>query len=375
MKIGVLGDLILNNNLQIDNRIVDILNSTDFNIANLEAPFIEYDWIKPNQKNGLFQLSQNCHLLKNLNIKVVSLANNHISDFGTHGIEKTLKILKNENILYFGAGLNENEAIKPAIIEVEGKKTAFFGFMMKYFSNKYFAAKTSSGIAKYNPEIVIPLLKNCNADYKIIYNHWNQEFEDYPEPVMRYYSEKIIEHCDVIIGSHPHCIQGIEKINGKPVFYSLGNFAMSNVKYGNISLPKYPEKCYKSFFIVLNIEKRKIDYEIFPISMNDDSTEIKLMKIDESKLIINKIENISEPFRLSYNKYKKFYNRNKIRKLRFTFTKYEKINSLLMFLSLTVLKIISIAQKIIFKILKLIKLDKFVQKKFSKTLAKVNNAK
>jgi len=375
IKIGVLGDLVLNDNILIDEKIIEILNSNNFNIVNLESPFIENEWIKKGTKNGLFQKSDNCNLLKNLNIKAVSLANNHIFDFGKKGIEKTLEKLSKEQIQFFGAGLSINEAVKPAIITIDGKKIAIFGFMMKYFTNKYFASETSSGIVKYKPEIVIPLLKSCDADFKIVYNHWNQEFEDYPEPVMKLFSEEIIEFCDVIIGSHPHCIQGIEKINNKPVFFSLGNFAMPHVEYGNIFLPKYPNKCYHSFFTILHFADGKLDYQIYPTIIDETGTNITLANILENKEITEKIYKISIPLNLDYKKYRKFYNKNKIRKLRLTFVQNEIVNSMLMFISLFLLKSISLTQKTIYKILKIIKLEKFVKSKFSKTISKVNNAK
>jgi len=374
IKIGILGDFILNQNLSIDPKIGELLNSTDFNVANLEAPFIEDQYLSKN-KFGLFQKTENCEILKALNIKVVSLANNHIGDFGIEGFQKTIQILNNENIAFFGAGANFNEAIKSCIIELKDKKIAFNGFMMKFFTNKYFANKNKFGVNKFEIKNIINELKNTTADYKIIFNHWNIEYEDYPEPVMKYFSEKIIQNCNIILGSHPHCIQGIQSCNSKPIFYSLGNFAMPNVKYGEMTLTPYPKKCYKAFFTILNLSDNNIDYQIYPITMNADCTNIKLAESTEKENIINLISKISEPLNLSYSKYIKFYNKNKNRKLLFTLTKSEFINLIITFVAVFIKKTIEFLQKLIFKLLKILKLDNFIKQRFTKILSKINSVK
>lgn len=374
IKVGILGDLILSDNLKIDDSIISVLNDTDFNIVNLEAPFIEKSWLN-DKKVGLFQQSKDVNLLKKLNIKAVSLANNHIDDFGQKGLKKTIEKLKQENIKYFGAGNTYDEATNPAIITIRGKKIAFYGGMMKYFSNSPFAKENKFGVNIFNYKNFSRILKNTNSDYQIIYNHWNQEFEDYPEPLMKYYSEKLIDFCDAIIGSHPHCVQGIQIQKNKPIFYSLGNFAMPNIHYGNIFLEKYPEKCYKSIFIVLSLENKTISYKIFPLSINSDSTEIKLADEKESKIILQILTDISKPLYLKHSVYRRFYRKNKIRKLRFAKTKIEIFNSVITIFTLFILYSIVFFQRFALRVLTLFRLEKIFQRTFGGLLNKVNKIK
>lgn len=170
-------------------------------------------------------------ILLDMGVDIVSLANNHTIDFGLEALQDTFATLDDAGILYAGAGETRERAKELQIIEVNGMK---FGFL---------AATRVIPVAEWNVDIRQPglfatyddtRLVECielaqeECDFLAVYVHWGLEREAYPQE----YQRVIARHCfeagaDLVIGAHPHVLQGIEFMEGKPVFYSLGNYVFS----------------------------------------------------------------------------------------------------------------------------------------------------
>ena len=367
MKFAILGDFIQSKEFSIDNRLLSTLQDTDFNIANLEAPFYKNGVLPANGKFGLHQLTSDCELLKKLNIKFVCLANNHIMDFGKSGFDQTIEVLHKERIGYFGAGQNLKMAISPLEISINELKIGFWGFQFSVHKH-YFAGTNRYGTAPFNLEIIIQSLQSSNANIKIVYNHWNQEFEDYPEPYCKFIGEEIIQYCDLIVGSHPHCIQGIQKIGNKNIFHSLGNFSIPHSQYQGITLSQYRDKCYNAFFPIFSFENNELKYEIKSFMIEKTGT--KLIDVSNSKKaeITTLITKISKPLNYDYKIYRKFYNKNKIRKLRFTITKNSNFNIFLVKIHKIIFYVINKSEKTIAELLDKFGLRMFFRTRFSKLI-------
>ena len=166
--------------------------------------------------------------LQEMGVDIVTLANNHTLDFGREALSDTFTTLDNAGIKYAGAGETAERAYELQVIEKNGKK---FGFL---------AASRVVPVADWKVEIEAPGMLTAYDDTKLVqliqeaknscdflsvYLHWGIERDVYPQD----YQTKIAKDCveagaDVIIGAHPHCLQGVTYIEGKPVFYSLGNF-------------------------------------------------------------------------------------------------------------------------------------------------------
>ena len=376
ISVGILGDTILHKDLVIDSSIKNILNSTDFNIVNLEAPIVKKSIRNNWEKTGLFQKITDSKLLEQLNIKAVSLANNHILDFGVDGLYHTINTLNDYGIKYFGAGKTLNEALNPAIIEIENKKLALFGFMQRYYSARHFASKKKAGIPEFKKNLLFDTINNNDADFKIIFNHWNQEFEDYPEPVNKKIAEQLINNSDLIVGSHPHCLQGYNIKSNKYIFYSLGNFSMPNIKFHNGFLTKYPDKCYKSIFIIANIyENNSYDIQTIPFLLNDNATRILAPDIRQEEELCSFLNKISKPLELNNKQYKIFYKNNRSRKLRPIQRENSFLNWINMRIYYFVIKTISIVQRLIASFLDLLGIREKVRTKLSKYLNQLNTIK
>ncbi len=168
-------------------------------------------------------------ILKELGVDIVSLANNHVYDYGEQSLIDTMTTLKQADILYYGAGHNLDEAKSPVYFEIQGKTIAYVAASRaeKYKMTPQ-ATEDAPGILRcYDTELFIQTIKEAkeNADYVIAYVHWGTENSYELEEVQLATGKEYLDAgADIVIGAHPHCLQGIEYYDGKPIVYSLGNF-------------------------------------------------------------------------------------------------------------------------------------------------------
>ncbi len=277
-----------------DNLITDeveaLFRSSDLNIVNLECPVIDFN------NNNSKILKTGPHLatdiniishLKKLNVKVVTLANNHILDFGEKGLATTLNSCRKENIKTAGAGEDLTEASKPAVMQVNGYKIAIVNFC----ENEWSIATSNRGGA--NPLDIINNLKQIkrareSADFVLVINHGGHEIYNLPSPRMvkenRFFAEN---GADAVIGHHPHCISGYEVHNNVPIFYSLGNMLFTK----NTPYPGWN----KGLVVQLKLEKNKpAEFELHPVIQSNNNFHLSLQQGEDKNKIIGEIENYSQ---------------------------------------------------------------------------------
>lgn len=168
-------------------------------------------------------------ILQELGVDLVNLANNHVYDYGTDAFLDTLSVLKNEELPYVGAGADAQEAERPFYIELEGKRIAVVSATR---AEKYIltpeAAEDSPGVFRcYDTERLLEVVREADetADFVIAYIHWGTEYSEELEEAQTTGARELAEAgADVVLGAHPHCLQGAEFCAGVPVLYSLGNF-------------------------------------------------------------------------------------------------------------------------------------------------------
>lgn len=151
--------------------------------------------------------------LKKYNFKVFNLANNHFSDQGEKGISQTRDNLARLDFKYYGCVDGQAGECSYDIYEVNGLKIGLAGFSWVY--------------RKFNEEAaqkIIRDLKN-NTDAVIVNIHWGQEYNHIFNKAQALTARTLIDAgADLIIGHHPHVVEGMEKYKNKLIFYSLGNF-------------------------------------------------------------------------------------------------------------------------------------------------------
>ena len=208
----------------------DLLTTADLAIANLEAP-ITAGGVPFPDKEFLLKMPPGSQIgLAEANIRCLNLANNHIMDYGGEGLAATFKSLDSSNIKYFGAGENLDSACREAVFDLKGKTFAFIGFST-VFPQEFWATDTTPGTAFPWKEKLAETISRCreNYDFIIVSFHWSAELRDVPKD----YQVELAHLCvdsgaDIVVGHHPHIPQGIEFYKGKPIFYSLGNFAFAS---------------------------------------------------------------------------------------------------------------------------------------------------
>lgn len=219
--------------------------SSQFAVANLEGAIARYAVAEDAiSKTVIFNGENVVKFLKSLNVRVVALSNNHITDLPGE-IQNTLLMLDEAGIAYCGAGLTLEEASRPAVIEHDGKTYVFLSFGWSTVSCKY-VKDGSFGVNPLTLKNVIDCTQKARIEYPnsqiIIMPHWDYELEKYPMPMHRQLAKIAIDNgADGIFGSHSHCVQGIEYHNSAPIVYSLGNWWFPHGIFwdGRCSFPSY----------------------------------------------------------------------------------------------------------------------------------------
>ncbi len=168
-------------------------------------------------------------VLNDLGVDLVTLANNHVYDYGKQALLDTFDTLDAAGITYFGAGHNLEEAMAPVYYTLDEKVVAFVSASRaeKYKMTPQ-ATETSPGILRcYDTTLFLESIKEAkaNADFVIAMVHWGTEYSYVLEDVQLTTGKEYLDAgADVIIGAHSHCLQGMEYYDGKPIVYSLGNY-------------------------------------------------------------------------------------------------------------------------------------------------------
>ena len=163
---------------------------------------------------------------------IVTLANNHILDFGPEGITDSIAALNEAGIKYVGAGEDLEEAKKLEIMEVGGRKIGFLGTSRVYMATSWAAGENHPGVfSTYDPSLPIEEIKKADelVDYLVVYVHWGVERETTPKEYQRVMGKQYMDAgADIVIGSHPHVLQPLEFYNEKPIMFSMGNFVFGS---------------------------------------------------------------------------------------------------------------------------------------------------
>jgi hypothetical protein len=203
-----------------------IFKQNDLVIGNLESPLL----IDGNPVPGKCTLIGHpgwAKILKLAGFHFVSLANNHIMDYGLEGLKATMHSLEAAGIAFGGAGQNLTEASRPIVLTIGDSKIAIICRSSVVVNSPSYASDRHPGVACF--ELNEALSQICKskkeADHVIVCLHWGLEHYRYPSTEQRITAEKLIDAgADLIIGHHPHVTQGVEVIKKGIVAYSLGNF-------------------------------------------------------------------------------------------------------------------------------------------------------
>ncbi len=161
-------------------------------------------------------------------VDVANLANNHGQDFGTEAMLDSRGNVENAGIAPVGVGEHLDQAIEPALFEIDGWTVAVVGFGGVIPGERWLASDERPGMASGDDtELMVRAVRAAGevADLVVVTIHWGWELETEPRADDRARAEAMIEAgADIIFGHHPHRLGEVEFIDGKPVFWTLGNF-------------------------------------------------------------------------------------------------------------------------------------------------------
>lgn len=265
-------------------KLKEILKSSNFNFANLESPITDGPQIQTGQM--IFRADKGMEkILKDNNFKILSLANNHIPNFGERGIKDTIQLLNDTDIKFSGAGENETQAHAPAYLEINQIKFAFLSYNdSDVVPLSYNAGANNYGTAFMNIEKMKESIKIAkqNADFVIISMHSGTEYTNDPNQRQIEFAYSAIDTgADLIIGHHPHVVQIIEKYKDKYIFYSLGNFVFDQM---------WSQETKEGIMVKFIFEKNKnIKFSITP-TIIEDYSQPRLANEKEIQKILNRLK-------------------------------------------------------------------------------------
>lgn len=251
-----------------------IFEADDLTIVNLETTLTEAS--RSADKRFRFKGPPSyTNILKSGSIELVNISNNHIYDYLNEGFEDTVKALDEAGVGYCGEGYI-------AYLEIKGIRIACVGNMV------------------WNPRITADLKRDIrdarkNADIVIVSLHWGIERTHHPDGYQRQLGRLCIdEGADIVVGHHPHVIQGIENYKERYIVYSLGNFCFG----GNRNPADKDTFIFQSRFTLRDGEVRGIDIGIIPCSISSvdyvNDYQPTVLEGSEGERVLNRIMEYSK---------------------------------------------------------------------------------
>ena len=281
-------------------QVKDILSEADLAIGNLESavgvggsPIVGKSFTfraRPETLQGVV----------NAGIDVVSLANNHVLDYGTKALGETLDNLDQYGITRTGAGRNVQEAFKPVIQERNGLKIGVLSFSRVVPYPNWVAGANQPGVANgWDNKVVLETIKKVDpqVDVLVVAMHWGIELADYPGSDQTSLAKAMVDSgADVILGHHSHCLQGVAVYKNKPILYSVGNFVFTSSSV----------KARTGAIGVITMDKNGLkELQMIPTRLDRGQPQLLQGKVKVGEII--RLQQLSKPFGTEFNNEGKVY--------------------------------------------------------------------
>jgi len=235
-------------------KIADYLKKADLLLGNLESIISD----KGRRVGSIYSFRAEPTAITGLiyaGFDILSVANNHLFDYGQEAMEDNFRRLKEAGIDYVGGGFNEAEVRSGLLKEIKGTKITFLAYTNKG-NPAWQAIGNNSGIGWLDERIKDDIRKaKEKSDLVIVLFHFGEEYQNEPNAEQQYFAHLAIDSgADLVIGHHPHVIQPIEKYKNKTIAYSLGNFVFDQY---------FSEETMKGLLLEIIIENKQIK-EVIP---------------------------------------------------------------------------------------------------------------
>ncbi len=241
----------------------DFLRSADITFGNLEGPISE----RGTNQGSVYSFRDDPKTVDALTyagFDVMSLANNHILDWGNVALQDTLELLHDRGIQTIGAGRNDAEANAAAIVKLGNAKIAFLGYT-KTYPKTLKATPRSGGISDFDEGRIKKVIEEAKrlADIVVVSFHWGVEYRKRSTLEQQNLAHSMIDWgADIIVGHHPHVVEEVERYKNGWIAYSLGNFVFDQ---------DFSRETMESIALKATIKNKKIvDIVSIPININSD---------------------------------------------------------------------------------------------------------
>ena len=257
--------------------VKDIFTADDLTVANMEGTLTTSN--DRQQKTFAFKGNPSyTEILTQGGVEATNLANNHSHDYGDQSYEDTIQYLESDGITTFGYD-------RTAVMDVKGIKVGLIGIY-----------ELKDGLGRQQQVIdTIREVKDQGAQVIIVSFHWGTEKSNIPDDIQKTLAHLAIDQgADLVVGHHPHVLQGIEKYQGKNIVYSLGNFCFG----GNKNPSDKDTMIFQQTFTVENGELVEDDVtNIIPCSLSSESGynnyQPMVLEGSEKERVLQKIEEFS----------------------------------------------------------------------------------
>jgi len=196
-------------------KVRPMLQGADLAFCNLETSLAS-DAVRPLKRHVLMADAENLDFLAGSGFAIVNLANNHILDNGLSAARRMIELVEAKGMKT--VGLRENGKAKQVIVERQGKKLGFLGYADYGFPDTFMPLRERMALKEVSTLRAV-------VDCVVVSLHWGYEYVDFPHPNQQRFARRLIDcGAQLVIGHHPHVVQGIEEYQGGLIAYSLGNF-------------------------------------------------------------------------------------------------------------------------------------------------------
>jgi len=268
--------------------LLPLLETVDYRILNLETAVSDAG--TPISKSGP-NLNSNPKSLEFFaagKFDCAVMANNHTGDFGEDGLLETMQRVDDLGIDRVGAGQNLDEAYRPLYVERGGVRLAIIAICENEFGTAGLTTPGTASFDQFRAEKAIREAKQ-NADFVLVINHGGNEHNPIPSPrVVGRYRCYAMQGADAVIGMHPHCMQGREVFENKPIAYSTGNFFF----HTTVGKPFW----YFGYVPVLTfVPGESVQMELVPYHFDVDVTHLEVLQGERKALVEAYLDQISQP--------------------------------------------------------------------------------
>ena len=256
--------------------VLPLLERADLLFGNLEAPFLaDTTGVERAQKTYTFVVPpSSAAVLVDGGFDVVTLANNHILDYGPSGLASTWEVLDSIGIAHVGTGRTKAEAHTHRIVEDGGRRVAFLAYNHT-FPKWFWATESRPGTAHADDDGLAREVRRADAeaDIVVVSFHWGGELLESPREYQQILARIAVDSgADLVIGHHPHTLQPLEWYGGRLIAYSLGNFIFGS----------YSPEAGGAALLVRFVDGTPVIADLYPLDVNNLRREFRPLPLAPS---------------------------------------------------------------------------------------------